>query len=142
MGLLGSVFGESSDTSAATDERQSQKYAVLLNAGPSNTPVAGNGFNYALELADAGYEVELFLDGEATKWPAEFADRPDRPYSHDWRKIEDRGLLAGACGYCANAFDVADACQTAGVNLLSDAGEHAPAIAQLAAEDYEILTVG
>jgi hypothetical protein len=51
-------------------------------------------------------------------------------------------LLAGACGYCANAFDVADACENSGIDLLSDATEHAPAVAQLAAEDYEILTVG
>ncbi|WP_336325281.1 DsrE family protein [Halovenus sp. HT40] len=142
MSLLGSVFGTDSEAQSTTDDRHSQKYAVLLNAGPSDTPVAGNGFNYALELAESGYEVELFLDGEATKWPAEFADQPDRPYSHDWQKIEERGLLAGACGYCANAFDVADACKNSGVDLLSDADEHAPAIAQLAAEDYEILTVG
>jgi hypothetical protein len=141
MGLLGSVFG--GDTGQSTTEEQSQqKYAVLLNAGPTETAVAGNGFNYALEFDEAGYEVQLFLDGKATKWPAEFTDNPDRPYSHDWEKIETRGLLAGACGYCANAFEVADACENSGIDLLSDADEHAPAVAQLAAEEYEILTVG
>jgi predicted peroxiredoxin len=139
MGLLGSVFG---GTETTTDAQAEQKYAILLNAGPSETAVAGNAFNYALEFDDAGYEVQLFLDGKATKWPAEFAENPGRPYSYDWEKIETRGLLAGACGYCANAFDVADACEESGIDLLSDADEHAPAVAQLAAESYEILSVG
>jgi hypothetical protein len=51
-------------------------------------------------------------------------------------------LLAGACGYCANAFDAAEACERSGVPLLSDSGEHAPAVAQLANEGYELLTIG
>jgi sulfur relay (sulfurtransferase) complex TusBCD TusD component (DsrE family) len=139
MGLLGSVLGK---TETAADEQTEQKYAIVLNAGPSETAVAGNAFNYALEFDGAGYEVQLFLDGKATKWPAEFTENPDRPYSYDWEKIETRGLLAGACGYCANAFDVADACEDVGIDLLSDTDEHAPAVAQLAAESYEILTVG
>jgi predicted peroxiredoxin len=138
MGLLGSVFG----TSDTTTGESTESYAVLLNAGPSDTPTAGNGFNYALELDRAGYDVQLFLDGEGTRWPAEFAEKPDRPFSTEWGRIQERGLLAGACGYCANAFDVADACESSGIELLSDADEHAPAVAQLAAQDYEMLTVG
>jgi len=63
------------------------------------------GFNYAIEFDDAGYEVQVFVDGRATKWPAEFAENPDWPFNHDWEQIENRGLLAGACGYCANALD-------------------------------------
>ncbi|WP_436901326.1 DsrE family protein [Halovenus halobia] len=141
-GLLSSVLETNSDATAPTASSTENRYAVLLNAGPSDTPTAGNGFNYALELDTAGYEVQLFLDGEGTKWPAEFGENPDRPFNHEWKRIEERGLLAGACGYCANAFDVADACEASGIELLSDADEHAPAIAQLAAQDYEILTVG
>ncbi len=142
MGLLSAVLGRNADTQTTTAESTENSYAVLLNAGPSDTPTAGNGFNYALELDAAGYEVQLFLDGEGTKWPAEFGENPDRPFSTEWERIQERALLAGACGYCANAFDVADACEASGIELLSDADEHAPAIAQLASQDYEILTVG
>jgi len=143
MGLLEGLFGsESSNVNADTTEPEQNKYAVLLNAGPDNTPAAVNGFNYAIEFDDAGYDVQVFLDGEATKWPAEFAENPDRPFSHDWERIESRGLLAGACGYCANAFDVADACEESGIRLLSDKTEHAPAVANLAEEGYEMLTIG
>jgi len=100
------------------------------------------GFNYAIEFDDAGYEVQVFVDGRATKWPAEFAENPDWPFNHDWEQIENRGLLAGACGYCANAFDVAEACEESGIDLLSDTTEHAPAVASLADEGYEMLTIG
>lgn len=139
MGLLDAFSGGSGEPSTGSEQR---KYAILLNAGPDETPAAGNGFNYAVEFDDAGYEVQLFLDGEATKWPAEFAENPDRPFAHDWEQIRERGLLAGACGYCANAFDVAEACERSGIDLLSDKTEHAPAVATLADEGYEMLTVG
>ena len=143
MGLLSGVFGGGTDDSSTSGVGQTeQRYAILLNAGPEDTPTAGNAFNYALEFDDAGHPVQLFLDGKATKWPAEFADNPDRPFSHDWEAVEERGLLAGACGFCANAFDVAEACEDSGIDLLSDQTEHAPAVATLAEADYQILTVG
>ncbi len=136
MSLLDQLFG--SDEQTAQTET---KYAILLNAGPDETPVAGNAFNYALTLDGSGYETELFLDGEATKWPAAFSENPDRPYNHDWERIEQRGILAGVCGYCANAFDVVEECRSSGVELLSDSSQHAPAIKQLAEQQYEIITL-
>ncbi len=136
MGLLNVFAGGSADT--VTEDR----YAILLSAGPDNAPAANNGFNYALEFDDAGYEVQVFLDGQATKWPETFEENPDRPFSYDWEQIEQRGLLAGACGYCANAFDVVEACERSGIDLLSDETEHAPSVADLADEGYEMLTIG
>lgn len=139
MGIIDALTG--SNQQVDSNQSEENKYAILLNAGPDETPVAGNAFNYALELDEAGYETELYLDGRATKWPAEFRENPDRPYNYDWEKINERGLLAGACGFCANAFEVADSYEDASVDLLSDENEHAPAIAQLAEDDYEILTL-
>jgi len=137
MGLL-DAFGGGEDATPETTDR----YAILLSAGPEDAPVASNGFNYALEFDDAGYEVQVFLDGQATKWPSAFEEKPDLPFSHDWERIEQRGLLAGACGYCANAFDVVDACERSGIDLLSDEAEHAPSVADLADDGYEMLPLG
>ncbi|WP_440991222.1 DsrE family protein [Haloarchaeobius baliensis] len=156
MGLLDSLLGggETTDDDATADGGTTAdqmtagrdgdgtgKYAILLNAGPDDFAAAGNGFQYAIELDEAGYEVDVFLDGVATKWPAEFAADPGRPFSRNWKLLEQRGLLAGACGYCANAFDSKEACEASGVALLSDSDEHAPALAKLADEGYEILTI-
>lgn len=142
MGVLDSIFGSGSGQAEHTEQEDEKKYAILLNAGPDRTAVAGNGFGYAIEFDDAGYETQLFLDGKATKWPAEYSDNPGSPFNREWVEIQERSLLAGACGFCANAFDAAEACERSGIELLSDKTEHAPAVANLAAEDYEILPVG
>lgn len=143
MGILGSILGTDSDDAAAPEAAETEKkYAILLNAGPENAPSAANAFNYAIEFDDGGHEVQLYLDGTAAKWPAEFAENPDRPFYHDWERIQRRGLLAGACGYCANAFDAVEACERADVPLLDDGETHAPAVAELAEQDYELLTIG
>jgi sulfur relay (sulfurtransferase) complex TusBCD TusD component (DsrE family) len=141
MGLLNDIFG--TETAESTDETdETRTYAILLNAGPDNGPTASNAFGYAIELDDAGHDVELYLDGEATKWTTAFTEDPDRPFAHKWRTIQSRGLLTGACGYCADAFDATDAARRANVSLLSDSGEHAPAVGTLATEGYELLTIG
>jgi len=140
MGLFQTIFGGEDDP--VEGHERSGQYAILLNAGPDRPAVAGNGFNYAVELTAAGHDVQLFLDGKATKWPAAFASDPDRPFSHEWEQVQTLGLLTGACGYCASAFDVTDSYDDAGVDLLSDGSDHAPAVAQLADDGYEILTIG
>jgi len=141
MGVLDTFLG--STTEAQTrDTDTEQKYAVLLNAGPDDRSTAANGFNYVLELDDAGYEARLYLDGKATKWPAEFYENPDGPFNHEWTQIKRRDLLMGACGFCANAFEVAEAYEGSEVDLLSDGTEHAPEVAQLANDGYELLTIG
>jgi len=137
MGLLDGLFG---DGTAEGDDGP-DKYAIVMNAGPEDFAAAGNGFQYAVELDDAGFEVELFLDGEASQWPAEFAEDPDRPFNHQWRKLRSRDIVAGACGYCANAFDAVDAYDESDLELLSDAENHAPSVGDLADDGYEIITV-
>jgi len=145
MGLLETLFDSGTDPDRETDVEPTsdeRKFAVLMNAGPDRTPTAGNGFNYVLELDDADFEAGLFLDGEATKWPDKYLSDPEHPFARDWQEIRDRDLLVGACGYCANAFETAEACSTADVRLLSDGGGHAPSVAALATDGYEILTIG
>lgn len=146
MGLLNAILGATDDQSAAertSDDADGRgKYAVLLNAGPERGPTASNAFGYAIELDDAGHDVQLYLDGKATKWTTAFAEDPDRPFAHKWRTIQARGLLAGACGYCADAFGATESAERANVDLLSDSGQHAPSVGELAADGYELLTIG
>ncbi|MFB6177147.1 MAG: DsrE family protein [Halobaculum sp.] len=119
------------------------KYAVCVAAGPDDVGSAVNGFEYARSLADAGHEVTVFLDGEATKWPGEVDSRPDHPVREALDDLRDRGTVAGACAYCADVFDATEGCRTAGITLHGTAGEdHAPDVGRLAADGYELLTVG
>jgi len=140
MGFLDGLFA--GDSTEHDDGPQHRRFAILLNAGPERGATANNGFGYAVELDDAGHEVQVFLDGKATRWPSAFSDEPDRPFNHTWGTLRSRGLLAGACGYCANAFDQTDSIERANVDLLSDSGAHAPSVAELADEGYELVTIG
>lgn len=118
------------------------KYALLLNASPNDVGPAVNGLEYALDLDDAGHEVDVFFDGVATQWPGTLAEKPEHPVNEYFSDADERGLIAGACRFCANAFDAAAECETADVELLGGADEHAPDVGDLVAEGYELLTVG
>lgn len=109
MGLLDSLFGGSAGASTSESGGTTvEKYTIIPNAGLEEGVKAANAFNYALEFDRKGYETRLFLDGVAAQWPAEFAENPDRPFSYDWERLQDRELIAGACGYCANGLEVAE----------------------------------
>lgn len=118
------------------------KYALLLNASTDDVGPAANGLEYALDLDDAGHEVEVFFDGEATQWPGTLEETPDHPVNNYYEEVDDRGLVGGACGFCANAFDAVEGCEAAGVDLLGGSDEHAPDVGELTEDDYELLTVG
>ncbi|MFB6242772.1 MAG: DsrE family protein [Halobaculum sp.] len=117
------------------------KYAVVLTAGPDDAGSAVNGLEYAVSLADGGHEVEVFLDGEATKWPGEVEHRHDHPIRENLDRLRRQEIVT-ACAFCANVFDATDACEESGIELRGVAGEeHAPDVGELANDGYQLLTV-
>lgn len=118
------------------------KYALMLNASPDDVGPAANGLEYAIDLDDAGNEVEVFFDGEATQWPGALEAKPDHPVNEYFQEVTNRGLVGGACGFCAHAFDGVEGCEAAGVDLLGGPDEHAPDVGELTTDNYELLTVG
>lgn len=118
------------------------KYAVLLNASTDDIGPAANGLEYALDLDEAGHEVDVFLDGAATQWPGQFIEQPDHPVNTYFEAADERGLVAGACGFCADAFGGAEGCRGAGVEILGSVDEHAPSAGELVGDGFELLTVG
>lgn len=119
------------------------KYAICLIAGVDNVGSAVNGFEYARSLVDADHDVAVFLDGEATRWPGEVAARPDHPVATALTDLQDRLAINGACAYCADVYETAEECRQAGISLLGTPGEtHRPDVGKLAAEGYELVTIG
>lgn len=118
------------------------KYALLLNASTDDVGPAANGLEYAIDLDDAGHDVEVFFDGEATQWPGTLEAKPDHPVNEYFEEIDDRDLVGGACGFCANAFDAVEGCEEAGIELLGGPDEHGPDVGELTESGYELLTVG
>lgn len=119
------------------------KYAVCLTAGLDDVGSAVNGFEYARSLLDADHDVSVFLDGEATKWPGEIASRPNHPVATALNALQDQSAIDGACAYCADVYGTAEECDQAGIPLLGTPGEtHGPDVGGLAADGYELLTIG
>jgi len=119
----------------------SDQYAILLNASTDDVGPAANGLEYALDLDDGGHEVDVYLDGAATKWADQIEAKPDHPVGEYFQQAEDRGLIAGACGFCADAFDATEGIEARDIDLLGSPEEHAPDIAELA-ETHDLLTIG
>lgn len=117
------------------------KYAVLVNASTDDVGPAANGLEYAVDLDNAGKDVEVYLDGAATKWPDEIEEKPDHPVTEHFEEAEERGLVAGACGYCANAFGATEGIEARDIEIVGDEDEHGPSVAELS-ETHELLTIG
>lgn len=118
------------------------KYAVLLNASTDDVGPTANGLEYALDLDEGGHDVDVFFDGVATQWPGELVDKPNHPINDFFEEADDRGLIAGACGFCADSFEATEGCEEAGVEVLGTPDEHAPKASELVEEEYELLTIG
>lgn len=117
------------------------RYAVLVNASTDDVGPAANGLEYALDLDEAGHEVEVYLDGAATKWPDRLEAKPEHPVAEHFEEVEDRGLVAGACGHCANAFGATEGIEARGIEVIGEDGEHGPDVGELA-ETHDLLTIG
>lgn len=117
------------------------RYAIMVNAGPEMVGSEANGLQYALRLDDEGHEVVVYLDGAATKWPGEIETRPDHPVAEYFYEAVERGILGGACGFCAEAFGGTEGCHEADVTLHGDDG-HGPDVGELVTEGYQLVSVG
>jgi tRNA U54 and U55 pseudouridine synthase Pus10 len=95
-----------------------------------------NALVAAKEFKEAGDDVKVIFDGAGTQWPGLLAD--ERHKSHSlWESVAN--TVAGACGYCAGAFDANEGLQEAKVHLIDDYHGH-PSIRSLAAGGHQIIT--
>lgn len=120
-------------------------FAVMVNSyvDKAHTSSAANAFQYALDLDDSGHKVEIYLDGAATQWVGTVERNNDHPVYKYYVEAQERDVLAGACEYCANAYDATEALEEAGVPLLGDASMgHGPDVGELVDAGYELLTLG
>jgi len=85
-----------------------QKFAVLINADPDHTGPTANEIEYALDLDGSGYQVDVYFDGAATQWPSTLEENPDNPVNKYYQEVREKGLIDGACGFCANAYGTYD----------------------------------
>jgi hypothetical protein len=114
------------------------KHAFLLLSPPETPGKFANPLTYAHQLDEAGHEVAVYFDGAATYWFEDIEDRPE-PARRAYEEAKERNLIAVVCDHCATFKGVADAVEAEGFEIEGE--EHAPDIASLVDEGYEIHTV-
>ena len=117
-------------------------YAIMLNGSTDEVGSTANGLEYALDLDDHGFDVTVYFDGSSTKWPGVLQEKPDHPVNKYYTEATERGLIGGACGYCAHAFGGVEGCEAAGIELIGGAEDHGPDVGELVAAGTELITVG
>lgn len=95
-----------------------------------------NALNAAKEFKDGGDDVTVAFSGAGTKWIGELA-QPDHKLNAVYRDL--KGNIAGACAFCADAFDATSAARSEGVRLLEDYGPNM-SYRQLIQQGYHVLT--
>ena len=115
------------------------KAALIVFAdidGHGDLARAVNALETAKEFQEAGDDVSVIFDGAGTRWVGEFS-KPEHRAHRLYEAVS--GTIAGACGYCAEAFGVKDEVTRAGVALLEEHDRH-PSLRRLVVEGYEVIT--
>jgi hypothetical protein len=115
------------------------KVAVLVLSDTNTREGLGRTVNAMIvtkEFQDAGDEARLIFDGAGTKWVGELA-KPDHRYHELFEAV--RGQVAGACGYCAQAYGADQDVHREQVPML-DEYEHHPSLHRLVADGFQVLT--
>lgn len=116
-----------------------RKVVVLVLAGTETHEGLGrlvNALMLAQELKGAKDEVRLVFNGAGTEGLATLAD-PNHKAHALLLAVRDR--ILGACAYCARAFGVKEALETAGFPFLSEYRDH-PSLRNLLEEGYTLVT--
>lgn len=116
-----------------------KKFAILVHASENELGRALHSLLYAQELHEAGHEVKVIFDGAGTVWVKNFEDSANK-YNPLYKAVKNLGLIAGVCEYCAGAFGVQNEVRESGLKSLGESNGH-PSLAQLVAEDYQIITL-
>lgn len=95
-----------------------------------------NALSAAEEFREHGDDVTIIFDGAGVRWAAELS-RPDHRLHATFERVRD--TVAGACHYCAGAFEVRDELERIGFPLLRDHKGH-PSLRSLVHDGYEVIT--
>jgi predicted peroxiredoxin len=116
----------------------SQKFLIVIQAGPQDMGRALHGLTYGQELHEAGHEVEIYFDGTGTKWIKEFGDIT-HPFYYVFANVMKLGIIKGACGYCSNFFNLSDEISSAGISLADGAKEGHMSLSKHVEEGFQLV---
>lgn len=97
---------------------------------------AANAFEVVREATHLNLDVELILDGAATRWVGELA-KPEHKLHGLFEGVRDK--VTGVCQYCAGAFGVTESVRASGLPFADEFEGH-PSLARRVAEGRQVMT--
>ena len=93
----------------------------------------------AIDLHEKGHEVKLIIEGSSTQLLPQLHN-PDKPFSKQYQKCRDLGLLDGVCKACANKMGTLEFAQEHDLPVIGNMSGH-PAMEDYIADGYEIISM-
>ena len=114
------------------------KVAIVILADTEGGESLGrvvNALTAAKEFQAGKDDVQVMFTGAGTKWIGELEKE-----AHQLHALygEVKGVISGACSYCANAFGVSKEIEMSGVPQLEEYGPYM-SFRQLIQEGYQVL---
>lgn len=94
----------------------------------------------ALDLEAKGHQVQLVVEGTATKLAPLFG-QPAGPFAGLFGQVREKGLLAGVCRACAAKMETLAQVEALGLPILDGMSGHA-AMEPFIAQGYQVITFG
>jgi len=116
-----------------------KKIAIVILADTSEADGLGrvvNALMAAKEFAEGKDDVQVIFSGAGTKWLVELAN-PKHKLHDVYNSVKNR--VAGACGFCATAFGVAETAKGNGVRILEEYGTNM-SFRKLVDGGYQVMT--
>jgi hypothetical protein len=92
----------------------------------------------ALDMEEAGYEVKVVIEGNATRLANELNDR-NKPFGSLYLDVRDRGMIDCVCQACATKTGALEGVKAQGLPLRSEMKGH-PSLARYMEEGYRVIT--
>ncbi len=115
------------------------KVAIVVLAGTKQEDSMGRIVNALMavkELKENNDDVQLIFTGIGTMWLAEL-NRPGHQLHAVYNAVKDK--IAGACGFCATAYNETDAIKAGGIVILEEYGTNMSYV-KLINNGYQVIT--
>ena len=93
---------------------------------------------YAVDFKEKGYEVELVIEGAATRLVSELG-KPGAPFAPLYAKIREQGLIGCVCKACSVKMGSYDDAVAQGLTMADELQGH-PSLERYVDAGYEIMT--
>ncbi len=93
----------------------------------------------AMDMKKRWYEVQVVMEGTASKLAKDFHENPDMPFAPLYKKAKEAGLIGCVCKACATKMGSLQSAKEQELELCDELNGH-PSIARFVEQGYTVYT--